>query len=169
MKERDMSYRINVGMMLVNAKNKIFVGQRIDKTTPAWQMPQGGVDPGEPYQAAAYRELIEEIGTDAFEFWYESQHWRTYDFPSKAPGQTKQPWGGKHKGQKQRWFLFRFMGEDKDICLETKHPEFSAWKWSTPEILIQEIVPFKREIYKAVLEEFLPIFSTYQQAHQDAR
>ncbi|MGL4372001.1 MAG: RNA pyrophosphohydrolase [Alphaproteobacteria bacterium] len=155
-----MSYRINVGMMLVNPERKIFVGQRIDKITPAWQMPQGGVDFGEPYQAAACRELIEEIGTDAFEFWHESQHWRTYDFPQKASNQSNQPWDLAHKGQKQRWFLFRFTGNDKDICLETEHPEFSAWKWSTPEALIQEIVSFKRDVYKGVLEEFLPIFST---------
>jgi putative (di)nucleoside polyphosphate hydrolase len=155
-------YRMNVGMMLVNADNHIFAGQRIDKTTAAWQMPQGGVNPGEAYQTAVSRELSEEIGTNAFELWYESQHWHVYNFPSKFLNQKNPSWNGKYRGQQQRWFLLRFTGTNQDICLETKHPEFSAWKWSTPETLLQEIVPFKKDIYKAVLEEFLPVIHAGQ-------
>lgn len=118
---------------------------------PAWQMPQGGIDPGEAPRAAALRELSEEVGTNKAEIIAESRVLHRYDLPAEIAGQM---WGGRFRGQKQIWFAMRFTGCDIDINLATEHPEFDAWKWVAADELPELIVPFKRAIYVAILEEF---------------
>jgi putative (di)nucleoside polyphosphate hydrolase len=118
---------------------------------PAWQMPQGGIDPGETPRESVLRELGEEVGTDKAEIVAESHKLHRYDLPVEIAGQM---WGGRFRGQKQLWFAMRFTGEDTDINIATEHPEFDAWKWVTAEELTGLIVPFKRAIYLAVLDEF---------------
>jgi putative (di)nucleoside polyphosphate hydrolase len=118
---------------------------------PAWQMPQGGIDPGETPREAARRELCEEVGTDKAEIIAESRVLHRYDLPVEIAGGM---WGGRFRGQKQVWFAMRFVGEDIDINLATEHPEFDAWKWVAARDLPELIVPFKRAIYVAIVEEF---------------
>ena len=146
-------YRPNVGIMLINEAGHVFVAQRIDFPGPAWQMPQGGIDEGEtPYQAA-FRELIEEIGTDRAEVIFELPDWINYELPSELQNKL---WGGQFVGQKQKWFLMRFTGQDQDINLQTSHPEFSAWKWVSPDQLPLLAIDFKKKVYEEVLTSFLP-------------
>jgi putative (di)nucleoside polyphosphate hydrolase len=144
-------YRRGVGIMLLNARNLVFVAQRIDFGSDAWQMPQGGIDKGESPRKAARRELEEEIGTDKAEFLAEAKNWLTYDFPPELRERFRQ---GRYLGQQQKWFAMRFTGTDSDIDLETEHPEFKTWKWAEPKELPRLIVPFKRQVYLDVLEEF---------------
>jgi putative (di)nucleoside polyphosphate hydrolase len=144
-------YRPNVGIMLLDADNRVFVARRIDTSTEAWQMPQGGVDEGEDPRRAAFRELKEEIGTDNAAILAESRSWMRYDLPAEIAGRL---WGGRYRGQRQKWFAMRFLGTDDAIDLETEHPEFNAWKWVAPSELTGLIVPFKRPLYAAILEEF---------------
>ena len=145
-------YRPAVGIMLLNPAGKVFVARRIDMPRmPAWQMPQGGIDKGENPRQAALRELKEEIGTDKVEILGESRMWLKYDLPAELAGGI---WGGRYRGQRQKWFAMRFTGNDKDIDLATDHPEFDAWKWIRPERLPEMIVPFKRQLYLDVLAEF---------------
>ncbi len=148
-----LPYRPNVGVMLANPRGELFVGQRIDTPQPAWQMPQGGVDAGEDPRVAALRELQEETGIhpDLVRIEAEMPQWLTYDLPADL---VPRVWGGKYRGQKQKWFLMRFLGQDSDIDIATPHPEFSQWRWLPPEELIDAIVPFKREVYSRVLEAF---------------
>jgi putative (di)nucleoside polyphosphate hydrolase len=147
----DSDYRPNVGIMLVNPANLVFVARRIDTPAEAWQMPQGGVDEGEEPRAAALRELEEEIGTAHATIIAESRGWLRYDLPPELVGRM---WGGRWRGQRQKWFLMRFEGRDEEIDLATRHPEFSAWKWTAPATLPDLIVPFKRQIYLDILDEF---------------
>jgi len=144
-------YRRGVGVVLVNSRGRVFVAQRIDTAEVAWQMPQGGIDDGETAREAALRELHEEIGTDKARIVAVTRNWLTYDLPADL--QTK-VWKGKYRGQKQKWFLMRFTGEDADINLETDHPEFSTWKWLPFTHLPRVIVGFKRDIYKQVVAAF---------------
>ncbi len=145
-------YRGGVGIMLLNRAGLVFVARRIGLAEEAWQMPQGGIDPAETPAAAALRELKEEIGTDKAEIVTESRDWLAYDLPEALRVQV---WGGRYRGQRQKWFLCRFTGEDADIDLRrTAHPEFSAWRWVEPAALPRLIVPFKRALYDAVLAEF---------------
>jgi putative (di)nucleoside polyphosphate hydrolase len=148
-----LPYRPCVGVMLANSQGHVFVGQRIDNDTPAWQMPQGGVDPGEDPQEAALRELWEETGVPRDLVTIEAQTTAplTYDLPHDL---VPRIWKGRFRGQAQTWFLLRFHGADSDVTIETEHPEFSEWRWLPPEELVASIVPFKRAVYERVLAEF---------------
>ena len=148
-----LPYRSNVGIMMVNEKGYVFVGQRLDNNQNAWQMPQGGIDAGEDPETAAYRELLEETGVKKqdIRFVASSSQWLSYDLPEDL---IPILWNGKFRGQKQKWFLFKFLGEDGDINIATEHPEFSKWKWISKENLLKEIVPFKKSVYENVLKEF---------------
>ena len=147
-----LRYRPAVGIMLLNRLGEVFVGHRIDMVElPAWQMPQGGIDPGETPRQAAMRELEEEIGTAKAEILGKSRVWLKYDLPSELAGGI---WGGRYRGQRQKWFVMRFTGSDGDINLATAHPEFDAWQWVAPDRLPELIVPFKRQLYIDILAEF---------------
>jgi putative (di)nucleoside polyphosphate hydrolase len=153
--QKDLSlYRPNVGIMLLNKEGSVFVAQRIDSPGPAWQMPQGGTDEGEDYRAAALRELEEETSISHVEVLKESQGWYFYDLPPELQGKI---WGGEYLGQRQKWFLMRYLGQDSDINLEISHPEFSSWKWVNPLDLTKLVVPFKFDIYQALVEDFFPL------------
>ncbi|WP_300547674.1 RNA pyrophosphohydrolase [Roseovarius sp.] len=151
-----LPYRRCVGVMLANADGHVFVGQRIDNETAAWQMPQGGVDPGEAPRDAALRELCEETGVPAglVRIEGESGDWIPYDLPHEI---VPRIWKGRYRGQEQKWFLLRFLGKDSDVNIVTDYPEFSEWRWLPPEDLVANIVPFKREVYARVLAEFGPL------------
>jgi cyclophilin family peptidyl-prolyl cis-trans isomerase/8-oxo-dGTP pyrophosphatase MutT (NUDIX family) len=136
---------------LFNANDRVFVAQRIDNPGPAWQMPQGGIDRGEDPLAAAWREMREEIGTDRATLIGEIADWMSYDLP---PELASSLWEGRFRGQRQKWFAFRFLGTDGDIDINTRHPEFSAWRWSGLAELPDLIVPFKRALYKDLTREF---------------
>lgn len=148
-----LPYRPCVGVVLMNGEGRIFAGQRKDTEQPAWQMPQGGIDKDEKPRAAALRELWEETGvtSDLVEFVAKSPNWVTYDLPDDLVGKV---WGGRFRGQKQRWFLFRFKGTDDQIDIETEHPEFSTWRWVTADEMLAAIVPFKRKVYGEVVDAF---------------
>jgi putative (di)nucleoside polyphosphate hydrolase len=150
-----LPYRPCVGVMLVNAQGLVFVGKRIDnREGDVWQMPQGGIDPGEDLRAAGLRELREETGVKEHHATVIAQTSEElfYDLPPELVGTI---WGGKYRGQRQFWLLLRFTGQDSDIRLDAdKHPEFCEWKWVEPDSLPDMIVPFKKRVYRAVLEEF---------------
>jgi putative (di)nucleoside polyphosphate hydrolase len=139
--------------MIVNRDDKVFVGQRIDTDLDAWQMPQGGIDPGEDAAAAALREVGEETGIAPahLELIAEAPDELFYDLPPELVGKM---WRGKWRGQRQRWFLFRFTGPDSDVNIATQHPEFRAWRWVDPADLPALIVPFKQQLYRDVLAAF---------------
>jgi len=147
-------YRRGVGIALINAHGRVFVGQRRDSSAPAWQMPQGGIDKGEDPRAAALRELCEEVGTDKAEIIAETPDWVRYDLPAEL---SRTMWKGKYRGQEQKWFLMKFLGTDGDIDIATAHPEFSAWKWLPFHELPGVIVGFKRDIYIKVVAAFQPL------------
>ena len=152
-KFKNLPYRSNVGIMLINDDGHVFVGQRLDNNQNAWQMPQGGIDCDEDPQSAAYRELLEETGIEQgnVKFLATSSKWLLYDLPEDL---IPKLWDGKYRGQKQKWFLFKFLGTNRDINISTEHPEFSNWKWMPKENLLEEIVPFKKSVYESVLREF---------------
>lgn len=148
-----LPYRPAAAVMLLNGENKVFVAQRIDSSLDAWQMPQGGLDTGEEAEAGALRELEEETGIGAHLVAIIARASREllYDLPPEMHGRM---WGGKYGGQRQSWFLARFLGSDADINLETAHPEFNAFHWADPWTLPDLIVPFKKQLYEDVLAEF---------------
>ena len=143
-------------MMILNTQNKILVGRRIDHPSGYWQMPQGGIDKDEIPAEAVWREMIEEIGTNKAELLHTSSQWYHYDIPQDTLNTL--PWGKIYVGQIQKWFVFRFTGQDQDINVGTENPEFSEWKWLKHKSLVNNIVPFKRDLYTKVIEEFKNIF-----------
>jgi putative (di)nucleoside polyphosphate hydrolase len=149
----DKGYRPAVGVMLINAARKVWVGQRLDNSLEAWQMPQGGLDKGENPLEGALRELEEETGIPRrlVELVAQAKEELTYDLPEDLIGKVwKEPW----RGQRQTWFLMRFLGEDEDVNIATPKPEFRAWKWTEPAELPALIVPFKQQLYQDVLAAF---------------
>ncbi len=147
---RDLPYRPGVGIMLLDPRDRVFVAQRIDMPSAAWQMPQGGIDKGESPLEAAWRELAEETGTDKAELIGESRDWYFYDLPVDL---VRKVWRGRYRGQTQKWFVFRFLGGDEDIDIATESPEFSAWKWAELADLPALIVPFKRALYTRLVAD----------------
>ncbi|MGZ8362070.1 MAG: RNA pyrophosphohydrolase [Allosphingosinicella sp.] len=154
---KDCGYRPAVGVMLINRARQVWVGQRLDSTLEAWQMPQGGLDPGEEPLDGALRELEEETGISRglIEVVTRAPQELTYDLPDDLIGKV---WKKNWRGQRQTWFLARFLGEDQDVNIATPEPEFRAWKWAEPAELPALIVPFKKKLYEeliAVFEEWL--------------
>ena len=152
MKDRfkSLPLRIGVGIVLLNHENKVFVGRRIDNPKNFWQMPQGGVDHGEDLISAAYRELEEETSIKKVKLLKELEGTTTYELPDRLLGII---WKGKYKGQKQKWFLMRYLGDDKEINLKTKNPEFLDWKWLELDMITEVVVDFKFHIYKQLKEK----------------
>ncbi|MAF48076.1 MAG: RNA pyrophosphohydrolase [Rhodospirillales bacterium] len=151
----ELPYRLGVGIFLINAAGKVLVARRIDEDADAWQMPQGGIDKGESPAAAALRELEEEIGSGNARIIGESSGWMNYDLPDHLIGKV---WKGRYRGQKQKWFALRFLGSDDEIDpTRVAHPEFDDWKWVDVTELSQNVVAFKREIYEAIVKEFMPL------------
>ena len=143
--------RIGVGIILLNKENKIFVGKRIDNQEGNyWQMPQGGIDTNEDYLQAAKRELEEETGITKTKLLKELNYWIEYELPENLKGKI---WKGKYRGQKQKWFIMKFLGNEKDINIKTKHPEFTDWKWLNSYDLPNVAVDFKINVYKRLLDE----------------
>lgn len=157
MTRNDCRYRRGVGVMLLNADNRVWVGRRIDNTDEAWQMPQGGLDEGEEPWACALRELEEETGIAPRLVERVTCHAERlrYDLPEELRGRL---WGGKWVGQEQDWFLARFLGSDADVNIATADPEFCDWKWIAPDELPGIIVPFKRDLYRQLVAEFSEYF-----------
>lgn len=146
-------YRNGIGIILINSNKKIFVGKRIDNQSNAWQMPQGGIDVGEDEDLAMYRELLEETGikSENVKLIKKSNQYFYYNLPYKL---QKKFWGGKYLGQKQRWYLVRFVGTDQDVNISSHEPEFSEWKWVNSDDLLNLIVSFKRKLYQELITEF---------------
>ena len=148
-----LPYRQNVGLMVLNEAGDVFVGQRKDNNVAAWQMPQGGIDEGEDAQVAALRELEEETGIkpDLVTVVAVSDGWISYDLPYNL---VPKLWKGRYRGQEQKWFLLRFHGPDSQVNIQTEQPEFSKWRWLKTDELVDNIVPFKQDVYVKVIEEF---------------
>ena len=142
--------RIGVGIVLLNNENNIFVGKRIDNPQNSWQMPQGGVDQNEDFLQAARRELEEETGIKSVKLIKALDGWLNYDLPENLLGKL---WNGKYRGQKQKWFVMKFLGKTDEINVKTKNPEFFDWKWIKPSELPEIAVNFKVDIYKKIKEE----------------
>ena len=148
--DKKLPLRIGVGIILLNNKNNIFVGKRIDNPEKYWQMPQGGVEKNENLFQAAQRELEEETSIKSIELIKEMEEWLTYDLPNNLLGKI---WKGKYRGQKQKWFIVRFVGKDEEINVKTKNPEFIDWKWINSSELTNVVVKFKLNIYKKIKKE----------------
>jgi putative (di)nucleoside polyphosphate hydrolase len=148
--EQKLSLRTGVGIIILNKQNKIFVGKRKDNPGDKWQMPQGGVDEGEDYITAMKRELKEETSIENIKIIKEIEKIYQYELPEDLVGII---WKGKYRGQKQKWFITRFLGEEKEINLNTKHAEFIDWKWIEPKFLPEVIVNFKKDLYLNLLKE----------------
>ena len=146
-------YRPCVGIFLLNNDGLVFAGRRIDSRAEAWQMPQGGIDAGESPLQACMREMREEIGTNTAELISQHDDWLYYDIPLPLADRL---WQGRYKGQKQKWMVLRFTGDDSDINIATEEPEFCEWKWLSPHDLVDLAVPFKRDVYQNVLAAFAP-------------
>jgi len=147
----DLPFRQGVGMMILDKNNRVFVGKRLDSKSNGWQMPQGGIDLGETPSSAALREMEEEVGSGKGEIIAESKKWYSYRVPDFL---IPRLWGGKYCGQRQKWFLIRFQGDDSDININTEYPEFDQWKWVEFDQLLADIIPFKLKLYEQVVDEF---------------
>ena len=158
MKERfkNLPLRKGVGIIILNKNNKVFVAKRIDNSKNFWQMPQGGVDEGEDFLTAAYRELKEETSISNVELIEEIEGITNYELPENLLGII---WKGKYKGQKQKWFLMRYLGTDEDINIKTKNPEFLEWKWIELEKITEFVVDFKLNVYKELKEKVKKIIN----------
>jgi len=149
-KDKILPLRTGVGIVVLNFNNKVFVGKRRDNPIDKWQMPQGGVDPGESLTEAMKRELLEETGITNIKILKELDYWLEYELPKELVGII---WKGRYRGQKQKWFVVRFLGTDSEVNLKTQFPEFIEWKWLNIEELPNVIVDFKKNIYKKLLIE----------------
>ncbi len=154
MEKKNLPLRTGVGIIVINNQNKIFVAKRIDNPVDKWQMPQGGVDPGEELVDAMKRELIEETSIKSIKLLKEINRWLEYELPKNLLGRI---WKGKFRGQKQKWFIVKFIGSETEINLKTKHPEFMEWKWVEIDELINVIVDFKKNVYKELIPEIKKI------------
>ena len=148
MKTNELPLRLGVGIIVLNNENKVFVGKRKDNPTDRWQMPQGGVDQGENLEEAMKRELKEETSIQNIKIIKELDEWTEYELPDYLLGKI---WKGKYKGQRQKWFIVRFLGDDTEINLNTKYPEFIEWQWIKIENLPEVIVQFKKKVYEDLL------------------
>ena len=155
-KYKKLPLRIGVGIVVLNKENKVFVARRIDNSGDYWQMPQGGVDKGEDFLIAAYRELSEETSIKSVKLIKELESSITYELPDHLLGII---WKGKYKGQKQKWFLMRFFGEDREINIKTKNPEFLDWKWIDIDQMTEVVVDFKLHVYKELKEKIKNIIN----------
>ena len=155
-KNKDLPLRNGVGIVVLNKENKVFVAKRIDNQKNFWQMPQGGVDKGEDYLTAAYRELEEETSIKNIDLIKELDGLTSYELPENLLGII---WKGKYRGQEQRWFVVRFLGLDKEINIKTKNPEFCEWKWIDLENITDLVVDFKLHVYKDVKKKVKEILN----------
>ena len=155
-KLKNLPLRSGVGIVLLNKNNKVFVAKRIDNPKNFWQMPQGGVDEGEDFLKAAYRELEEETSIKSVELINELDGTITYELPDRLLGII---WKGRYRGQKQKWFVMRFTGDDNEININTKNPEFLEWKWIELDLITEYVVDFKHHVYKNVKEKVKKIIN----------
>ena len=155
-KYRNLPLRSGVGIVVLNNENKVFVAKRIDNPKDFWQMPQGGVDKDENFLTAAFRELKEETSIEKVELIKEIDEKTTYELPDNLIGII---WKGKYRGQEQKWFLMRFKGNDSEINLKTRHPEFLEWKWIEIDKITNTVVSFKLDVYKSIKEKVKKILS----------
>ena len=153
---KNLPYRVGVGIIVLNKENKIFVAKRIDNPRNFWQMPQGGVDEGEDFLSAAYRELEEETSIKNVELITEIDEITTYELPDYLLGKI---WKGKFKGQKQKWFIMRYLGSDDEININTHKPEFLDWKWTDLNSITQIVVRFKLDVYKILQQKIKKIIN----------
>jgi putative (di)nucleoside polyphosphate hydrolase len=149
-KSKNLPLRLGVGIVLLNSDNKVFVGKRIDNPVNFWQMPQGGVDDNENLLYAANRELKEETGVKSTKLIKEIDNWLTYELPKNLLGKI---WKGKYRGQKQKWFIMRFVGDEEEINIKTKNAEFLEWKWIDANQLLNVVINFKLDVYKSIIKE----------------
>lgn len=161
----DMSYRANVGVCIVNSQGLVFAAQRCDDSQNTWQMPQGGIDDGEEPSVAALREVTEETSIASARIVGEIDQWLTYDFPTKVRQRLHGGWQ-RFKGQRQKWYLAHFYGDDSEINLDTDHKEFKQWRWMTLADLPGSVVEFKREVYAEVAKEFVPLIKKLKDVGQ---
>ena len=156
MNNSKLPLRVGVGIIVLNSSDKVFVGKRIDNPVDNWQMPQGGVDNGEDFLTAAYRELEEETSIKNVDLVKELDGLISYDLPKNLLGII---WKGKYRGQEQKWFVMRFLGKDSEINVKTKHPEFCEWKWIDLENITDLVVDFKMKVYKKIKKKVREIIN----------
>ncbi len=149
-KSKNLPLRLGVGVVLLNSDNKVFVGKRIDNPVNIWQMPQGGVNDNENLLCAANRELKEETGVESIKLIKEIDNWLTYELPKNLLGKI---WKGKYRGQKQKWFIMRFVGNEEEINIKMKNAEFKEWKWIDVNQLLNVVIDFKLDVYKSIVKE----------------
>lgn len=156
MNDNSLPLRTGVGIVVLNSKKQVFVGKRKDNPTDKWQMPQGGVDQNEDLLSAMKRELAEETSIVSIKIIKELKEWLQYDLPKELLGKI---WGGKYRGQKQKWFLMRYLGTDDEINIKTDKPEFLDWKWIDLEMITEVVVDFKLHVYKELKEKIKKVIN----------